>query len=85
MPKYRVEEMTSEINDGAETYYDEQCPHGCEADECEGHFEDEDRLFMIHDLFDRLDGEGAGYFSEKRARLIADFMFMTEAHDAPST
>ncbi len=72
-PKYKVEEWTEEM--GAEKeYYDANCPHGCPEDDCEGHYEDKDRMFSVSNLFDRHDGDGAGYFSEQRARLIAIFM-----------
>ena len=71
---YQVEEFTTVVDDDAKQYYWESCPHGCADDECEGHCEDEDRIFMIHDLFDRHDGDGAGYFSKERAELIAAFM-----------
>ncbi len=78
MPKYEVEEWTGELNEDAQEHYWENCPHGCEDDDCEGHYEDKDRLFGITNLFDRTDGDGAGYFSERRAKLIATFM---EAQD----
>ena len=81
MNKYRVQELTSDINEDAEQHYWENCPHGCEDDMCEGHFEDADRLFMVHNLFDRHDGDGAGYFSEARAQLIAKFMEGIEPSD----
>ena len=60
MPRFRVEELTDEINQDAAVYYDKNCPHGCEEDGCEGHFADENRLFQITNLFDRDDGDGGG-------------------------
>ena len=78
MPEYKVEEWTQDINEDAKEHYWEGCPHGCADDECEGHFEDKDRMFSVTNLFDRNDGDGAGYFSEDRARLIAEFMSTQE-------
>ena len=72
--KYTVEEFTQEINEDEGKNYWENGPHGCDDDDCEGHFEDEDRLFAITNLFDRHAGDGTGYFSEARAKLLAHFM-----------
>lgn len=74
MTKYMVKEWTDELNEDAEEHYWEDCPHGCVDDECEGHYEDKDRLFSVTNIFDRHDGDGAGYFSEARAILLAAFL-----------
>lgn len=74
MAIYTVEEWTEKVNEGAQEYYRVSCPHGCEDGDCEGHYEDKDRLFSVTNLFDRHDDDGAGYFSESRARLIASLM-----------
>ena len=73
MPKYTVEEWT---NEGAQEHYWENCP-----DECVGHYEDKDRLFSVTNIFDRHDGDGAGYFSKTRANLLAAFMEVQDDQD----
>jgi len=80
MPVFTVEEMTLDIDPDAGHLYLEECPHGCADGACEGHLEDRDRLFAVTNLFDRHDGEGAGYFSEARAKLIAEFMEATNGN-----
>lgn len=81
-PKYRVEEWTEEVNEDSKQHHWENCPHGCEDGDCEGHYEDADRLFGVTNIFDRTDGDGAGYFSEGRAKLLA--AFLEEENDGQS-
>ncbi len=80
MAKYIVEELDIECLDPDHVFYDHPCPHGCPQDDCEGHVDDKDRMYFINGLYDRHDGDEAGYFSKERVELIAAFM---NAQDPP--